>query len=499
MPSTRPMPFPTFRWPVRWLAVLLLSGHAAAIAQTSPVASTIVAFSNSQPNSAPVRGPDGALYGTTSTATTITGGLVYRVELDGRSVVTLHQLTVTEGYSPIGGLVLGSDGRLYGTTSIGALTEVNMPGTVFSIRPDGSEFTILHRFQTFSATNQAGSAVNDEGANPETELIEESEDPLEVSKDRFLYGVTRAGGTNGTGVIFKLSKDGSGFEVIHTFGAITSPAGEFPLRNDDGIGSVNPLVEVVEVNDVTGIDDRYLYGTAPDGGSSGNGTVFRLRHDGSDFTVLHAFSALTTPAGSTLLVNEDGATPLAGLTVVTVDGDPQIYGVTNLGGDFGNGTLFRLNAVGGGVEAVHHFDGERGARPAGELLLAASATPGDEPKLYGTTAAGGMNAAGALTTGGTIFSYGLGATGFTSLLSLDGTHGTAPTGRLIELNGSTFVGVAQAGGRCGQGTLFQFSLTGSTVSGNTNCGRSDSGSGSTAPGLLLLLGALGLVRRQRRG
>ena len=153
MPSTRALSFPTFRWPVRWLAVLLLSGHAAAIAQTSPVASTIVAFSNSQPNSAPVRGPDGALYGTTSTATTVNGGLIYRVELDGRSVVTLHQLVAEEGYSPIGGLVRGSDDRLYGTTSLGALTEVNRPGTVFSIRPDGSQFTILHRFQTFTTTN----------------------------------------------------------------------------------------------------------------------------------------------------------------------------------------------------------------------------------------------------------------------------------------------------------------------------------------------------------
>ena len=489
MPSTRPIPFPTIRQPGRWLAVLLLSGPAAAIAQTSPAVSTIVAFSNSQPTSAPVRGPDGALYGTTSTATSITGGLIYRAELDGRSVVTLHQLSVNEGYSPVGGLVLGSDGRLYGTTSIGALTEVNMPGTVFSIRPDGSEFRILHRFQTFSSTNQAGTAVNDEGANPETELIE-------VGPDGFLYGITRAGGTNGTGVIFKIAKDGSGFKVIHTFEKITSASGAIPLQNNEGFGSVSPLVEVVEGA------DRYLYGTAADGGPNGNGTVFRLRHDGSEFsefTVVHAFTALGTAAGSTLLTNDDGATPLAGLTAVTVEGEPRprLYGVTNLGGQFGNGTLFRLNADGGGVTAVHHFDGAGGARPTGELLLAESGGPGGEITLYGTTATG-TNAGATATTGGTIYSFGLGDTGFTSLLSLDGAHGSTPTGRLIELNGSTFVGVAQGGGRCGQGTLFQFSLTGDTVNGNTNCGRSDSGSGSTAPGLLLLLGALGLVRRRRQ-
>jgi uncharacterized repeat protein (TIGR03803 family) len=456
MPSTRPVPFPTFRRPGRWLAVLLLAGPTAAIAQTSPAASTIVAFSNSQPSSAPVRGPDGALYGTTSTSTTITGGLIYRAELDGRSVVTLHQLTVSEGYSPIGG----------------------------------------HRFQAFSSTNQAGNAVNDEGASPESELIE-------GDADGFLYGTTRVGGTHGNGVIFKISKEGTGFEVIHTFAPITSAAGEFPLRNEEGLGSVSPLVEVVEVNDETGIVDRYLYGTAADGGPHGNGTVFRLRHDGSEFTeftVLHAFTALAADEGSTLLTNDDGAAPLAGLTAVTVEGEarPRLYGVTNLGGDFGNGTLYRLNSVGGGVEAVHHFDGEKGARPLGELLLAESGGSGGEVTLYGTTASGGTNAAGTVTTAGTIYSFGLGETGFKSLLSLDGTHGSTPTGRLIELNGSTFVGAALGGGRCGQGTLFQFSLNGDTVNGNTNCGRRDSGSGSTAPGLLLLLGALGLIRRQRR-
>ena len=80
-----------------------------------------MAFSNSQPNAAPVRGPDGALYGTTSAASSIVGGLIYRAEVDGTAIVTLHQLTINEGYSPVGGLVLGSDGSLYGTTSIGAL------------------------------------------------------------------------------------------------------------------------------------------------------------------------------------------------------------------------------------------------------------------------------------------------------------------------------------------------------------------------------------------
>ena len=94
-----------------WLAVLLVSAPVIALAQTTPAVSTIVAFSSSQPNSAPVRGPDGALYGTTSVASSATGGLIYRAEVDGTAIVTLHQLTISEGYSPVGGLILGSDGQ----------------------------------------------------------------------------------------------------------------------------------------------------------------------------------------------------------------------------------------------------------------------------------------------------------------------------------------------------------------------------------------------------
>lgn len=474
MPSTRRFLSLSFRQSVRSLALLLLAGPTVALAQTSPAVSTIVSFSSSQASSAPVRGPDGALYGTSSVSSSVTGGLIYRAAVDGTSIETVHQLKVDEGYSPIGGLILGSDGRLYGTTSIGAVTQANTPGTVFRILPDGSGFTVLHRFQTFSATNQAGSAVNADGATPETELVE--------GNDGFLYGVTRFGGPNGTGVVFKVSREGTGFTVLHSFGPITSAASVSPVLNADGIGPVGALV--------AGSDD-YFYGTAADGGLTGHGTVFRLRFDGTAFEVLHTFTAVVETEDSSLPTNEDGATPIAGLT----DGqDGRYYGVTNFGGEFGNGTIFAIDPVGGVFAVLHDFDGFKGARPTGELLLA------QDGKLYGTTATGGTNAAGTVTTAGTIFSINRDGTGFTSLLSLDGSDGSTPSGRLLQLDAATFIGLAQGGGRCGQGTLYQLSLTGATVDGIDNCGqrRNSSGSGSVTPALVLLLGALGVARRLRR-
>jgi uncharacterized repeat protein (TIGR03803 family) len=470
MPSTRRSPSVTAR---RTLAVLLLAGPSLALGQSAPAVSTIVSFSSSQPSSMPVRGPDGALYGTTAVASSVTGGLIYRAAPDGSAITTLHQLAISEGYSPFGGLILGSDGRLYGTTSIGAVDQTNTTGTVFRLLPDGTGFTILHRFARYTTSNQAGSAINTDGANPETELIE--------GNDGFLYGVTRAGGAGGTGVVFKISREGTGFAVLHEFGPITSAAGATPIANADGFGPIGQLVAAA---------DDYLYGTTSGGGAAGNGTVFRVRFDGTGFQLLHVFTATAASGTSTVLANEDGGAPIAGLT----DGqDGQLYGVTTLGGEFGNGTVFAIDPVGGVFTTLHDFEAAKGARPTGELLLA------QDGKLYGTTSTGGSNAAGNVTSAGTIFSIARDGTGFASILSLDGSQGSSPTGRLLQVNATTFIGVAQGGGRCGQGTLYQLSLTGATVSGITNCGqRRNSGSGSMAPGLLLLLGALGLARRALR-
>src|SRR5439155_10942965 len=46
-----------------------------------------------------------------------------------------------------------------------------------------------------------------------------------------------------------------------------------------------------------------LYGTASEGGSSGNGTVFAVNTDGTGFTHLHSFTAGSGP----LFTNSDGA------------------------------------------------------------------------------------------------------------------------------------------------------------------------------------------------
>lgn len=455
------------------LLVLLVANPVAALAQSTPAISTIVAFAGSQPNGAPVRGPDGALYGTTAVVTSLTGGLIYRAAADGSSVRTLYQIRVTEGLNPLAGLLLGSDGLLYGVTSSGSVFEANSGGTVFRIAPDGSGFTVLYKFKSFASVNTSGSPINEGGANPESELVEGS--------DGRLYGATRAGGPNGTGVVFSLSRDGTQFAVLHNFGPITSDTTVTVAKNADGISPLGQLVAGA---------DGYFYGTASAGGAQGNGTVYRVRFDGTGFEVLKDFPELIANS-SGLSTNEQGAAPIAGLAD---GGDGRLYGVANLGGQQGNGTVYAIDPVGGVFTTMHHFDGTAGARPTGELLLAQNGS------LIGTTATGGTNSTGLVTTFGTIFSIARDGTGFTSLRSFEGSNGSSPTGRMLQLDASTFVGLAAGNGRCGQGVLYQFSLTGATVDGITNCGqRKNSGGGGTAPALLLLFGTLGLLRRWRAG
>ena len=118
MPTMRPtLSSPSIRL-LRALACvsLLVVPFVARGQAATPAVSTIVAFSASDPNGGIVAGADGGLYGTTSSASSVTGGLIYRSSADGSLVKTLYQMSTSEAYAPLAGLLVGSDGLLYGTT-----------------------------------------------------------------------------------------------------------------------------------------------------------------------------------------------------------------------------------------------------------------------------------------------------------------------------------------------------------------------------------------------
>jgi uncharacterized repeat protein (TIGR03803 family) len=452
------------------LAAWLLTASAVAFAQATPAVSTVFAFNGSIPNGGIVQGPDGGLFGTSVSSSRVAGGLIYRSTVDGSSVTTIYQMNIADGYSPKAGLLQGSDGLLYGSTRLGLQTIAFTTGTLYRVGYDGTGYTTLHSFGVYSVTNVNGNPINADGAYPETPMIEGS--------DGYLYGTTRAGGSFGTGVIFRMKRDGTDFAKLHEFGPITSTASDSIVAN---VGGSSPIGRLLQVG-------SYLYGTASVGGTAGRGTIYRILMDGTGFEVVHEFTATsgTSPYG-----NADGASPLVGLTD---GGNGYLYGVASAGGTNGVGTLFSINLTGLVFEVRHEFDGPGGAAPSGALIV------GSDSLLYGTTASGGTSSSGTTTTLGTIYSIARDGTGFTKLYDFNGDEGSIPNGPLLQLDATTFVGVALSGGKCGQGTLFHYSATGEKVSGDTTCGqkKKNQGGGAVAPEMLLLFGGLALARRRRR-
>ena len=66
-------------------------------------------------------------------------------------------------------------------------------GTVFRLSTAGTEFTVLHRFESSTNMTTDMNPMNADGAFPEAELTE--------GTDGMLYGVTRAGGPAGRGAV----------------------------------------------------------------------------------------------------------------------------------------------------------------------------------------------------------------------------------------------------------------------------------------------------------
>jgi uncharacterized repeat protein (TIGR03803 family) len=159
--------------------------------------------------------------------------------------------------------------------------------------------------------------------------------------------------------------------------------------------------------------------------------------------VLHSFDS-----------GDGGNTPSAGLIS---DGAGDLYGTTEQGGVYGDGTVFELtpNGMGGWRETVlHHFGGEGdGMRPIGGVVFDAIGN------LYGTTYGGGAYLEGAAFE----LSPGKGDAWRETILHSfgSGVDGAWPTGSLVADAAGNFYGTTVEGGSKGLGTVFELSAGGS--------------------------------------
>lgn len=139
----------------------------------------------SRPTSAPVVTADGTVYGTTVAGGGHDAGTLYRITPQGEYSVahTFGGTVGIENYpaTPFGGVVLGKNGNLYGTTTHGGPGNY---GTIYELKPSG-EFRVLYEFSGVGGF-----------ANPQGGLVETTAGTF--------YGMTGGGGDFGLGTIYKI-------------------------------------------------------------------------------------------------------------------------------------------------------------------------------------------------------------------------------------------------------------------------------------------------------
>ena len=417
------------------------------------------------PQAGLIRGADGNLYGTSSAGGVKSVGAVFQLtpQQGGgwqESIAYSFNFHGTDGALGTGGLISDGAGNFYGVTSEGGAYDA---GIAFELSPangGGWTETLMHNF---------GSGLD--GEQPSAGLIADASGNF--------YGTTMLGGPHNDGTVFEISpKSGGGWteKALHDFnlngtdGALpmaglvfdstgnlygTTPQGGvagdgtvFQLSPKQGGGWTEKVIHSFLtiggsvpyaglIIDATG----NLYGTTSQGGTSGDGVVFELSPTGSGGwleTVLYAFRS-----------NPDGSSPHAGLVF---DASGNLYGTTQNGGSNGDGTVFELTPQQNGTwteTVLYSFDGAQGSFPDGSLTFS-----GSPASLFGTTSSGGANNAGTMFELTPLQGGGWMETDLHDF-SPSGGDGSNPQGNVIFDASGNLYGTTAGGGTYNSGTVFE--------------------------------------------
>ena len=381
----------------------------------------------------------GFFWGTASSGGAFDFGTVFKVDAHTGWLTTVIEFgddgTSLRGRGPHSSLVSDGAGSLWGTAEAGGS---NGLGTVFKIAVATG---VLTKVIDFSGTTGPNT-----GAAPWAGLVSDGMG--------FFWGTTRSGGTGNFGTVFKINTASGELASVLEF-SDNGPAnkGREPFAGlvSDGAGS--------------------LLGTTLQGGASGNGTVFKVNVATGGLTTLVDF-ALNVPAN-----------PYAGLV-----GDDAgfLWGTTRNGGAQGYGTVFKANAVSGGMTTVASFTGTAGSRKGAAPY--AGLVRDDAGFFWGSTATGGSGNLG------TVFKIEAATGAFSTVLEFSGNgppnKGSTPYAGLANDGAGFFWGTTSAGGPAtlsapgGLGTVFKIHrVTGvlTTVAEFTGNGAANKGAGPFAP------------------
>jgi len=345
------------------------------------------------------QGRDGDLYGTAPFGYYSEAGVVFRSTPGGASRI-VHGFRVSDGNHPYGGLTLGEDGEFYGTTALGGSNE---DGTVFKITSNGALVTLY----SFTAADP----------QPQAPPIQAADGYFYATSSTLAYKVTSQGIYTALGSIpgdsygpllqatdenlygttwnGGTSQNGTVFKVEPS-GAVTTVV-DFDFAH--GSAPYGPLIQASDGN---------FYGTTTAGGSNKQGVVFRLTPQRA-LTVMHSFP---DPSYS-----NDGTAPEAGLVQAS---DGNLYGVTGGGGSLGYGVLFEITLA-GNYSILYNFD------------LSTGGNPGSTPTQHTNGTIYGMTEEGGADNQGVLYSFNMGLPSFAKLLPAAGR-----VGRVVDILGQGF-------------------------------------------------------------
>jgi uncharacterized repeat protein (TIGR03803 family) len=394
----------------------------------------------------------------TRSVMTLVLGLSLAVTARAQRSGTIDQLfafTCTSGVSsetcPHGGrpdlIIQASDGNFYGAAQVTDEGVSDPQGGILFRLTAAGKFT-----QLFTFTQSTSGFLN--GNNPADGFVE--------ANDGFLYGTTFNGGKQNEGVLFRISKTGAGFKVLHNFCSSANCA-------DGGIPNGLLLGQ-----------DGNLYGTTQGGGSSvspcpssGCGTIFHFEPTTAAFTVLHRLNAVADglqPSGMIQATNGNfygvsqgldvhsfnqdifQFTPAGEFTVQfkSVRSDIGISGLTegangNLYGAFenipaGEINFFEVSTEGPGFVAFAPFTTLAGMINSPSLFLAS------DGNLWDT------NFTDSTAPMGSVFSINPQNGAELQTFAFDGAHGNSPEVGVIQAANGTLVGTTSHGGTISGGS-----------------------------------------------